>query len=196
MEEQIFEPPFINIEYFFNKMYEFFTGAPDVIGGIAGSEDVSVYVGYLNTTLSVISILLITGIIYSVIRIYEIRKQEDAKYNFAEPVRKEAGIKHERWEVVENHLNSTNSAEWRLAIIEADSILDDMVKKMGYDGVSLGERLKSVEASDFNSVQSAWEAHKVRNQIAHEGAGFELTHREAKRIIGLYEDVFKEFEYI
>ncbi len=196
MEEPIFTPPFINIEYFFNKVYVFFTDAPDVLGNIVGTEDVSVYINYLHTVLSIISILLITGIIYSVVRIYEIRKQEDEKYNFVEPVRDDTGIKHERWEVVENHIASTSPAEWRMAIIEADSILDDMVKKMGYDGDGLGERLKVVEVSDFNSIQSAWEAHKVRNQIAHEGAGFELTHREAKRIIGLYENVFKEFEYI
>jgi len=196
MEEPIFTPPFINLEYFFNKIYIFFTSASEALESIADAEDISTYINYLHTALSVISILLITGIIYSVVRIYEIRKQEAAKYHFAEPISSEAGIKHERWEVVENHLNSENPAEWRLAIIEADSILDDMVKKMGYDGNSLGERLKAVEVSDFNSVQSAWEAHKVRNQIAHEGAGFELTHREAKRIIGLYENVFKEFEYI
>ncbi|MFC1775474.1 hypothetical protein ACFLY0_01310 [Patescibacteria group bacterium] len=195
MEEPVFTAPFINIEYFFNKAYELFKGTPGVISDI-NATDISVYINYLQTALSILSILLIAGIIYSVVRIYEIRNQEAAKYHFAEPVRKDAGVKHERWEVVENHLNSNNAAEWRLAIIEADSILDDMVKKMGYDGESLGERLKAVEVSDFNSVQSAWEAHKVRNQIAHEGAGFELTQREAKRIIGLYESVFKEFEYI
>ncbi len=196
MEEVIFTPPFINIEYFFNKIYLFLKDIPETITTAADAVDFSAYITYIHTALSILSIFFITIIIYSVIRIYEIRKNEAKKYYFTEPVNNGDGIKNERWEVVENHINSTNPAQWRLAIIEADSLLDDMVKKMGYEGDGLGERLKAVEVSDFNSIQSAWEAHKVRNKIAHEGEGFELTHREAKRVIGLYEDVFKEFGYI
>ena len=105
-------------------------------------------------------------------------------------------IINERWEVVLHHVASANPSDWRIAIIEADNILDDMVKRMGYEGQDLGERLRAVEPSDFLSIQSAWEAHKVRNKIAHEGLGFTVTQREARRIIGLYEQVFREFEYI
>jgi len=196
MEEPIFTPPFINIEYFFNKIYLFFKNAPETMMGITDSLDFSAYVDYLHTALSIISIILITGIIYSIVRIYEIRKEEEKRYHFSRPVKQQDGRKSDRWEIVENHINSTNPAEWRMAIIEADSILDDMVKKLGYEGEDLGERLKSADANDFNSVNSAWEAHKVRNKIAHEGASFEINHREARRVISLYEKVFKEFDYI
>jgi hypothetical protein len=56
--------------------------------------------------------------------------------------------------------------------------------------------MKSIEKSDFNSIDMAWEAHKIRNSIAHEGSDFLLNQREAKRVIGLYEIVFREFRYI
>src|SRR3989344_3650101 len=46
--------------------------------------------------------------------------------------------------------------------------------------------------SRFARVQ----AHAVRNKIAHEGAAFMLPEREAKRVVGLYEAVFREFKYI
>jgi hypothetical protein len=56
--------------------------------------------------------------------------------------------------------------------------------------------LKNADPAHFRTLQYAWEAHKIRNAIAHEGQDFTLTHREARRIVGLYEAVFREFEYI
>jgi hypothetical protein len=103
---------------------------------------------------------------------------------------------NKRWERVLSHIESDNPNDWKIAIIESDSILDEMVKSMGYHGDTLGERLKGIEVSDFNTLNSAWEAHKVRNAIAHEGANFQLNEREARRVIALYKSVFEEFKYI
>ena len=75
-------------------------------------------------------------------------------------------------------------------------MLNELMKAAGYQGDSLGEMLKSVEKSDFVTLDAAWEAHKVRNQIAHQGIDFVLNQREAKGVIALYEKVFKEFKII
>ena len=106
----------------------------------------------------------------------------------------EGGTNH-AWEKIMNFLNSENPSDWKLAILEADTILDALVQKMGYKGENLGERLKSIEASDFLTLNDAWEAHKVRNAIAHE-AGYDITQREAKRVMKLFENVFREFGYL
>ena len=100
------------------------------------------------------------------------------------------------WGRVVEHMNSTSESDWKLAILECDIILYDMMETMGYTQDSLGEKLKAVEKSDFTTIEFAWEAHKIRNQIAHEGADYRLTEREARRVIGLYETVFREFELI
>ena len=89
-----------------------------------------------------------------------------------------------------NHTNSESSAEWRLAIIEADTMLDELTKEMGLEGETMADRLKNAQ---WRNINDAWEAHKVRNRIAHEGFSFPLNQRETKRIIGLYENVFREF---
>ncbi len=75
-------------------------------------------------------------------------------------------------------------------------MLDDMVDAMGYEGEGLGERLKQIERSDFNTLNQAWEAHKIRNNIAHAGSDFTLTQREVRRVIDLYKQVFDEFDFI
>ncbi|OPZ93948.1 MAG: Transcriptional regulatory protein SrrA [Firmicutes bacterium ADurb.Bin419] len=98
-------------------------------------------------------------------------------------------------EKIKKKLDSDNPSDWNLAIIDADKILDEMLVSMGYPGENLGERLKAVESSDFLTLNQAWEAHKIRNQIAHED-DFVLTQREAKATIAKFEEVFKEFNYI
>jgi hypothetical protein len=67
---------------------------------------------------------------------------------------------------------------------------------MGYKGDTLSDKMRQVERSDFTYIDKAWEAHRVRNRIAHEGSDFELTEREARRVIDLYGAVFEEFHFI
>lgn len=97
-----------------------------------------------------------------------------------------------RLQNVLDHSLSENPNDWKLAIIEADIILDDALKQKGYQGVSLGERLKGVGPHQLSTLQDAWEAHKIRNRIAHDGADFVLTKRLAQETINRYQRVFSE----
>lgn len=99
----------------------------------------------------------------------------------------------ERWEKIIKLSQSQNSSDWRLSIIEADIILDELLEKLQLPGETMGEKLKAVEKSDFITIEYAWEAHKARNTITHEGSNFLINQREIHRIISLYEAVFKEF---
>jgi hypothetical protein len=101
-----------------------------------------------------------------------------------------------KWQLVEKHIGSENQSDWKLAILEADIMLGELLESLQLPGESIGERLKAVEKSDFDSIEEAWEAHKIRNAIAHEGSDFLITDREAKRVISLYKKVFEEFEII
>jgi hypothetical protein len=105
-------------------------------------------------------------------------------------------LENSKWKLVEEHINSDDQNKWKLAILESDIILAEMLDKLSLPGESIGEKLKAVEASDFDTIEQAWEAHKIRNAIAHQGSEFLLNQREAKRVIGLYASVFKEFEII
>lgn len=98
-----------------------------------------------------------------------------------------------RLEDVTKHIVSDSPNDWKLAIIEADIILDETLKEKGYNGASLGERLRSISPSQLQSLDDAWQAHKVRNQVAHGGADFVLTRRLAEETIKQYKRVFAEF---
>ncbi len=148
-----------------------------------------------------ISIFFVIAIIYSVERLKILRKKQaliyDTKVEEAFEVVPEGGdiVLAHRWENVVKHIDSPNQNDWKQAILEADMILDELLSKMGYRGESVGEKLKRVEPGDFKSIQDAWEAHKVRNQIAHE-PGFTLNKIEAQQAYHLYKKVLDEFYYI
>lgn len=146
----------------------------------------------IEITLNIFTAVFIAGIIIILRKFTELRIKEVKLYAPVKVEEAETTEHKTQWEIILDHVNSGNLAEWKIAIIEADNILEDILKEIGYGGETLGDRLKS--AGDSDSVQQAWEAHKVRNEIAHEG-GKEITHHEAKRVIGLYENVFKKFGY-
>lgn len=109
---------------------------------------------------------------------------------------KSDGVFTLKWQQVLKHANSENQNDWALAIISADVILGDLLDGMNLLGDTIGEKLKVVEKGDFHTLDNAWEAHKIRNAIAHSDFDFQINQREVKRVIALYETVFKEFSII
>ena len=171
-----------------------------LINGDAHSALLGLYHRY-SPILIFISIMfsfaLIVLIFYVIFKINGIDyKQRKLLKAITEEKKKEKIMKNEKWEKVMEHIESDNANDWRLAILEADIALGEMLDKRGYIGEGIGEQLKSVDKNDFTSIDDAWEAHKIRNLIAHEGASFMITEREAKRVIGLYKKVFEEFDFI
>lgn len=70
--------------------------------------------------------------------------------------------------------------EPRYAILDADKLLDYVLKKMGYVG-TLGEKLKKAEKC-FSDIDAIWSAHKLRNRVVHE-VGFKVTEKEIKNAL-------------
>ncbi len=149
----------------------------------------------------VITAACLPWVIYSYKKLSEINKAEAKTFgaipkdSFLEEGRV-AEKQNERWVRVMEHANSNNPSDWRLAIIEADVMLDELLRIKGFFGEGVGERLKSVGPGEIQNLEAAWEAHKVRNRIAHSGEDFQLSERETRHTIALFESVFLEFGVI
>lgn len=146
-------------------------------------------------------ILLLIGIVYCVEQLKKIKILEAAKYDSKiEPAFEEAkgaGVKDlaVRWQKVQSLLNSPNQNDWKQAVLEADTMLLDVLIGLGYQGNGVGEKLKRVQPGEFKSVRDAWDAHMIRNQIAH-GSAYVLDHHTAVQTIHKFRSVFEEFYYI
>jgi hypothetical protein len=183
----------------FDKVIHYFTSYSSIVSRVA--TDSSSVFGYLIGLSFPVSVMLLIGIIISVERLKKIRRKERATYDAPVVPAYDVTAKGDpeltnRWRKIVELGSSTNENDWRQAIIQADVILDEILDKMGYHGEGVGEKLKAVEKADFQTLDQAWEAHKVRNAIAHEGPDFMLSQHEVRRVINLFQQVFEEFFYI
>jgi hypothetical protein len=148
-----------------------------------------------------VSLFFLIGIVYCVEQLKHIRRKEEEKYRvniepgFEENVQGN-NVLAERWDRVQGFIGSENPNDWRQAIIEADIMLEDVLTALGYQGNGIGEKLKRVELGDMKARQDAWDAHLVRNRVAHDGAEFALTKYEAQNTINQYKKVFEEFYHL
>lgn len=184
-----------NVEYFFRLVYDCLRGA--CYGSMEGASSFLshlwlwiIVVGY---ALSVIGLFVI---IYCTVRLFELRKREEEFYSTPIVPPESSIAMHPRWEHIQSLLEGASPSEWREAIIEADIMLDDVLTKEGYKGDGVGEKLRGIDKDELASLQDAWEAHKVRNIIAHQGSTFDLSETLAGRTIQHYEAVFRELKVI
>ncbi|MDO8566536.1 MAG: hypothetical protein Q7R58_00085 [bacterium] len=182
-----------NVEYFFRLLYEWIFGPHAVEGLSSAAAHIWLWIIVIGYMLSVIGLFFI---VYTTVKLFELRKREEVFYSTLIASPEATGGVNPRWEHIESLVGGVSASEWREAIIEADIMLDDLLARQGYVGDGVGEKLKAAEPENFGTLQDAWEAHKVRNQIAHEGSSFNLSESLTRRTIGRYEAVFREFKAI
>ncbi len=185
---------FLNIEYFFRILYETILGvrSPTI------HTDLLALLAQFWLLVTSISFLISAGVltffIFCTLRYRQIIAADAARYATIHDVHHaEEDVEHKRWKHVITLVESPHENDWRQAIIEADIILYDALEHDGYAGESVAEKLKQVDVRKIASVQDAWEAHKVRNDIAHQGSAYQLTDTQAYRTIQRYETVLREF---
>lgn len=90
-----------------------------------------------------------------------------------------------RWKEIEKMLDQPGDMSRKLAILEADKLLDHSLKALGMAGETMGERLKFAQYK-YPELRNVWNAHKIRNQLAHE-ATFRLDAGTARRALKDFE---------
>lgn len=94
----------------------------------------------------------------------------------------------ETWDQIEQMSNQGVMGA-KLSVIEADKLLDGVLRSMIIPGETMGERLKSA-AYKYKDINQVWNAHKLRNQLVHDSA-FEITVPQAKRALKDFEAALK-----
>ena len=97
----------------------------------------------------------------------------------------------ESWKNVTKKLADGSPEALRLAVIEADSIVDGVLKRMGYQGDTFADRLSHLNADTMPSVDRVWDAHRLRNDLVHT-PGFMTTPERARSAIGEYEAFLRD----
>lgn len=185
---------YLNLEYFLVKLGE-------IIGSIQGS--VGDAPSALISTITFIYVLgMIASLIFLILIVYaqiQLLHTEHAGFHALEAhahEKHEAEVEstgvNERWERIVTLAASGNQGDWRRAILEADIMLGDVLAEHGYEGAGVGEQLKMANPIQMTTLDLAWKAHKIRNDIAHGGESYVLSERDAQTAIDYYKRVFEE----
>ena len=94
------------------------------------------------------------------------------------------------WDAVQKHFFSGNMNDLKVAVMEADNILNDALRYAGIPGTSLGEKLKNLKRDQVPNLEDVWAAHKLRNDIAHE-TSFVLKRDAAERALESFQVALK-----
>jgi hypothetical protein len=95
-----------------------------------------------------------------------------------------------RWKEIEGLTQRGDEMSLKLAILEADKLLDHALKAGGFPGKSLGERLK-VACYKYPKLRNVWRAHLLRNKLVHE-ASFHLARGSAYDAINEFHRALNE----
>lgn len=102
------------------------------------------------------------------------------------------GLYTERWHSIRQLADAGDEQHVKQALLEADKLLDHAMKELGRSGETFGERIRTFQSLwERDLYQGVWEAHKLRNQLAHE-VGITFSKRQAEdALMGFYKGLRK-----
>lgn len=102
-----------------------------------------------------------------------------------------------QWKKISKRLSGRRETDWKLAIIEADDLVNSLVKRMGYGAATFPERIKKMAEKDFPDLKTdgILESHEIRRSISHD-QNFRLSNEQAKQALADYEKFLKETELL
>ena len=98
-----------------------------------------------------------------------------------------------RWNDIVRRLAVATPDALKIAVIDADKLVDDALKRLGVAGEHMADRLEKLPREDFKTLDRVWDAHRVRNNLVHT-PGFQLSADNTKRTLGNYEAFLRELK--
>lgn len=97
------------------------------------------------------------------------------------------------WNKVKVRLDAGLESEYKLAIIEADNMMDSVLKRMGYGGENLGERLGNLTSATLPNIEEIKEVHQMKNNIIRDPS-YTVTLDDTRKIMDVYEKGFQDLQ--
>lgn len=174
----------------FDHFLDSFLKARDVAGDIFG-----VLLPWFELFAVVVSAFLIYGIIYATIKsnwlVYKVDEWTDILG--AGSLSKRRTLRG--WRQILKRLETDKEQNWKIAVIEADKILAEMLVLNGYKAESVHDQLKKVSPTVLPNIEELKQAHKIRDRIVQE-PDFSVSHDQTTQIIRTYANAFREFALI
>ncbi len=143
----------------------------------------------------VISGLLFWGIVYMIINTGFARRKVEHymdKTGYGD-VGKRRHLK--AWHKIVERSKQPDETEWKMAILEADKLLDDVLRSSGYNQPTVDDRFNALSMELISNYDQVMQAHEVRGKVSKDPE-FSLTHAEAIEILKIYKKALQELGLI
>lgn len=98
-----------------------------------------------------------------------------------------------KWAKIKKDLRKSQlEAQWKLALMEGVELFDERLKKMGYPGENLIERLEKLTPEELPDLEKIIWAAKICQDIARDPS-YKLTKKEAQKVLAIFEKTLVEF---
>lgn len=94
------------------------------------------------------------------------------------------------WLKIENKFTKDNQDSYQWVVLNADKLVGRALEELGVAGSTMGERMKNYK-NRFSNLNGLWQAHKLRNQIAHE-VEVELTFEQTRSALSNFKQALKD----
>lgn len=97
-----------------------------------------------------------------------------------------------KWREIDQLMELGSPSNYAKAVLEADKLLDHVLKGLRAPGLTMGDRLKASKSRfSHESYNAAWRAHIVRNELVH-NAEYTLLDFSARQAIKEYRQAIDE----
>lgn len=152
---------------------------------------------FLRTAFTALDALLIVGIVYFFFRAIAIRphfRRKQSHYERRLAVAKDPALQ-EQWNGIVKKFDANPPQSYTMAIIEADTLVDNILKRIGISGETMADRLNQLDPDEFSILGRLWRVHRVRNALVH-SPGFVVSKRDAEEALKIYESFLRELEVL
>ena len=96
-----------------------------------------------------------------------------------------------QWNRIKKRTESGTESDYKLAIIDADDFLVEVLDERGYDGTDFDDIIKKASKLIAPILNDVLKAHETRNSIVY-NPDFKITVDQAKKVLDIYETASKE----
>jgi hypothetical protein len=97
-----------------------------------------------------------------------------------------------KWDKITSKIKKHRESDCKLALIEAESMLDEVLSQRGYTG-SLGEKLNQIKADTVSNIEEVRGAHAIIRDIKHD-PNYKISVNQADWILDNYRKMFREID--
>ncbi len=161
----------------------------------------SIFIAFVNSpffwTLKVLLAIYVTVLFADIIMLIFFRGTADIRTTFRGMNIPMISKKKMRanWDKIKARLSADDQAQHKLAIIEADQLVEGLMKDMKFKGSNMAEILDNLYPDQIENIDDLKRAHLIRNQIVHDET-FDVDKKTAQEVMGIYETFLRDNEFM